>query len=134
MDDIRGKSDIDLVNAFRERTGKVHSYGELCHSTDEIIKKTKKAGHFIEMGYIDKELYILDAYKRPIIDIKGNFVGSEGYAFNRGASAKLFEGMIQYGIEHGCLKVLDIVDDQAAVYEILDVCPSTAFLSGFPAQ
>ena len=132
MELIRGKADIDLVNDYRERTGKIHSFGELCVGSDDIVKASKKPGHFIEIGYIDTDLFLLDVYKVPLFDEAGEFFGSEGYAFNKASRAKLFEGMINQGLKNGCLGVVYKAGDRAVCYKVSDVCNSKAFANGFP--
>lgn len=75
---VKGKSDIDLVSKFKERTGKRHTFGDLCCSTD--IHATEQAiiwhsshgerGHtscrYLEAGYIDGSAVLLDVTKTPL--------------------------------------------------------------------
>lgn len=75
---ISGKSDIDLINEFRERTGLRHSYGELCFSTDlhsleqAILfqetggEKGRPSCRYIECGYIGQRALLLDVIKTPL--------------------------------------------------------------------
>lgn len=76
LSEVIGKTDIDLLNDYRKRTGKRHTYGELCLSTDEFSRDQAIRDHregkyncsyeFIEMGVIDDSPLVLRVIKQPI--------------------------------------------------------------------
>ena len=69
---IIGKTDKELLEEFR-KDGKTHTYGDICSGTDDDCIQRNKKCHYIEMGYIGKQLFILDVIKTPTDD--GGTVG-----------------------------------------------------------
>jgi len=75
---VKNKSDLDLVAEFRERTGKQHTFGDLCFSTDmhateqAIIYQNSNGAQgarscrYLEAGYIDGNPVLLDVVKTPL--------------------------------------------------------------------
>jgi hypothetical protein len=93
-DHVQGRSDIDLLNDFRERTGLRHSYGDMCFSTDKHATEMAilhhitngESGatscHYLECGYVgDKEL-VLEVTKTPLFD--SNFKLWETHTYSVG--------------------------------------------------
>lgn len=92
---ISGKSDVDLINEFRERTGLRHSYGDLCFSTDihameQAILFHKTAGaqgrpfcRYIECGYIGKKALLLDVIKTPLF-LEGKTPSKQNHTYSVG--------------------------------------------------
>jgi len=78
---VSGKSDIDLLNDFRERTNQRHTFGDLCLSTDThatnqaiIFYKTGgKSGstscRYLECGFIGDNEVVLEVTKTPLFDL-----------------------------------------------------------------
>ncbi|MEI7492947.1 MAG: PAS domain S-box protein [Bacteroidota bacterium] len=78
-----GKTDL----FFAERQRALHpddpnyyTFGELCRDTDEIIMKSRKAEKFEESGFLNGKHTIFDVYKAPILDEKGEMIGTVGTA------------------------------------------------------
>jgi hypothetical protein len=79
---VAGKSDIDILNEFRERTKQRHTYGDLCfstdmHSTEQAIihyetggKKGATSCRYIEGGFIGEKPFVLEVVKTPLFDPK----------------------------------------------------------------
>ncbi len=75
---VRGKTDVDLVNDYKEKTKKQHTFGDLCistdfHATEQAIihyhskgEKGKRECRYFEAGYIDGRPMLLDVIKTPI--------------------------------------------------------------------
>ena len=82
LDYIKGRSDLDIIKNYRERTGKRHSYGELCLGTDDYTRefnqeRIKKGLQpisltFLEIGIIDGEPLVLKVNKQPIFKNANN--------------------------------------------------------------
>lgn len=65
MDSVKGLTDIDLLNAYRERTGKPHTFGDICVSTDEHARKEGKRCMYIEFGQRGDTPIVLKMIKTP---------------------------------------------------------------------
>lgn len=55
-----------------------HDFGEICVDSDEVIKKSGKAGQFDEFGNVKGQFLYLDVQKAPIFDNNGEMVGVVG--------------------------------------------------------
>lgn len=80
--DIKGKTDIELLNEYRKIINPIHDYGELCLSTDEHSNNLKTKCRYIEGGFIGNRLFILDVIKTPMID-DDIVIGNVGVAIDR---------------------------------------------------
>lgn len=80
---VVGFTDVELLEAFRSRTKKQHTFGEMCMSTDTHCRDQKTKCRYIETGYIDGSLVILDIVKTPLFDEAGAFTGTVGMAWDR---------------------------------------------------
>jgi PAS domain S-box-containing protein len=77
-----GKDDVYFANRERDSHSdnpEWHTFGELCQDSDQIILETLDTGRFEEKGNIRGELLILDVYKAPFRDDKGEIIGVVGY-------------------------------------------------------
>lgn len=89
--DIIGKTDIELLNDYRNRTLNEHTYGNICLGTDEHCKNLKKTCYYIEVGYINQKLFILEVTKTPHFDSKGKYIGIVGIAKDRSKDKSIIE-------------------------------------------
>ena len=77
---VQGRSDVDLLNDFRERTRLQHTYGELCistdvHATEQAILHYESMGErgsmscrYLECGYIGDKALVLEVVKTPLFN------------------------------------------------------------------
>jgi len=73
----------DLYFAERERaSGHLHTFGEKCVNSDEIVKSMKKPGRFLEDGHVRGNYLMLDVSKAPMFDLEGNLIGTVGTGRN----------------------------------------------------
>jgi len=72
-----GKNDLYFANRERQH-GHNHTFGEICLNSDDIVKKTGKAGRFFEDGLVRGKYMILDVNKAPMFDADGNIIGTVG--------------------------------------------------------
>ncbi len=76
-DNAIGKT--DLFFAERERNaGHLHTFGEICVNSDDIVKQNKTAGRFIEEGLVRNQNLILDVHKAPFWGPEGQLIGTVG--------------------------------------------------------
>ncbi|MFT5698973.1 MAG: PAS domain S-box-containing protein [Desulforhopalus sp.] len=69
----------DLFFAERERkAGFKHTFGEICINSDEIVKRTKIKGRFLEDGLVRGNYLVLDVHKAPMFDDEGTLIGTVG--------------------------------------------------------
>lgn len=76
-DEPLGKNDLFFAERERHR-GYVHTFGEICVDSDEIVKTTRQSGRFIEEGLVRGRLLVLDVYKTPLFDESGILIGTVG--------------------------------------------------------
>ncbi len=69
----------DLFFAERERAeGQVHTFGEICVNSDQMVKNSRQAGRFLEDGLVRGQYLVLDVHKAPLFDDNGNIIGTVG--------------------------------------------------------
>lgn len=76
--DIIGSTDKELLSDFAS-TGKIHTYGDVCVGTDQHCIQEGKKSHYIEMGWIEDELFVIDVIKTPIFE-NNIITGTVGFA------------------------------------------------------
>ena len=106
--DIVGKDDIELLNDFRLRTNKEHTYGNICLGTDEHCKQQKCTCYYIEIGYIDNKIFILEVTKTPYFDEYGNYTGIVGIAKDRSNDKYLIEVLLEQYLEQNLCENLNL--------------------------
>lgn len=112
----------DLLNEFR-KDGRLHTFGDLCVSTDEHVIQQGVPCDYYEMGYIEHKRgepkwFILRVRKTPIFNDEGECISIIGFAndcSNNPQSVKLF---IEKGLVTGRVKKLSTNTEQAKVYWI----------------
>lgn len=138
---VKGYSDIDILNDYRERTGKQHSFGELCVSTDvhatmQAIQHYDTEGNagattcrYIECGMIDEKPMVLDVVKTPLFDPNypckcwGSHTYTVGNAFDVTASCETKLQHVQSLVEQGHAEKL-----QPGVYWVYPKAESCSLL------
>lgn len=117
--DISGKTDIELLNGFRERTGKEHTYGNVCKSSDEHCIQQGKTCYYLEAGYIGGKLFLLDVRKTPLYT-DGRIRGTVGIAKDLSDNEYEVKKMLSYYINKGIVENLNpenmYVDDVVAYW------------------
>lgn len=73
----------DLFFALRERAAfsdnpEWHTFGELCQSSDDIVRSAGKALRFEEFGNVRGKYLCLDVFKAPFINEQGEMIGTVG--------------------------------------------------------
>jgi len=107
MPDILGKTDIDVINEYRERTGKQHSFGDLCMSSDEHCKEQKKKCLYVEFGNIDGEPIVLKMIKTPIFTPDGKDDGIVNFGWNISSLCNGLMDELNTGLSEGTVEKLD---------------------------
>ena len=74
-----GFTDLELVHQFREQSGVIHQFGDMCVSSDEYTRTLGTTCRFVEYGYIGENFVMLDVTKTPLYD-QGRYVGTVGTA------------------------------------------------------
>lgn len=118
---IVGRTDIDLLNEFRAKTGLEHTYGNVCSGTDQHCIAQKQTCYYIEAGYIAGDLFLLEVTKTPLFDSEGNIKGVVGIARDRSSDASLIKIMLHEYIKKGMAINLNpdkMHDDRVVAYWI----------------
>ncbi len=69
----------ELFFAEREKAaGQIHTFGEMCVNSDEVVKEKKVAMRFLEDGKVRGNDLLLDVQKAPMFDQNGKLVGTVG--------------------------------------------------------
>ena len=121
--DITGKTDMELLNAFRTTTGKVHTFGDICVGTDGHCKNQGTTCYYVEFGYIGDNLFALDVVKTPQYDKQGNYTGIVGIARDRSKDAEILDLMLEKYKAEGRVISLNpdrLFIDRVAAYWIKD--------------
>lgn len=110
-----GKTDLELLDDFRKRTGIRHTYGELCGSTDihsmmkgiEDIQKGRPVipRKYIEFGIVGDQQLILEVSKRPKFDENNNYVRNIGNALDQSQDKTIFQ-RVEILMENGLAEKL----------------------------
>ena len=106
--DIIGKNDIELLSEFRIRTNIEHTYDNICVGTDEHCKQQKCTCYYIEIGYIDNKIFILEVTKTPYFDEYGNYTGIVGIAKDRSNDKYLIEVLLDQYLEQNLCENLNL--------------------------
>jgi len=91
-EEVIGKNDVYFAMREREKhpeNPKWHTFGELCHNSDDVVLETMKAMEFEEYGNIRGELTYLKVHKAPLFDEEGVLIGTIGSGRNITIEKKL---------------------------------------------
>ena len=118
--DVIGKTDKELIIAWREKTGKENTFGEMCVSTDGYVMDVEEPCRFFEFGYRLGKPLLLDVFKSPIM-INGKFMGTRGNALNISDRESDAVDLLQFYMSMGIAERLDDGGPRAvAVYLVRD--------------
>jgi len=76
-DDALGRTDTSFAEQERE-AGHNHTFGAICERSDDIIKKNRKPGRFLEEGLVRNRHLVLDVHKAPFWGPDGEMIGTVG--------------------------------------------------------
>jgi PAS domain S-box-containing protein len=76
-DEAMGKNDIQIAQKERD-AGHNHTYGEICLNSDNIVRKMKTPGRFLEEGLVRNKYLVLDVHKAPFWGPDGELIGTVG--------------------------------------------------------
>ncbi len=124
----------DLFFAERERAeGQVHTFGEICVNSDQIVKESRDVRRFLEDGMVRGQYLALDVHKAPLFDAGGKLIGTVGAGRDvtkELANQKaLEENEKRYRLlaEH----LRDVIWVSDAAFKPLYVTPSVLAMSGY---
>lgn len=121
--DITGRTDIELINEFRESTGKVHTFGDICVGTDGHCIEQGISCYYVEFGYIGDNLFVLDVTKTPQYNKQGECIGIVGIARDRTKDATMLDMQLSTYKDEGKAVNLNserMFIDRVAAYWIKD--------------
>ncbi len=72
-----GKTDLFFAQRERAR-GHQHTFGEICLNSDEVVKRSKQQGKFLEDGLVRGKYLALDVHKAPMFNEEGRLIGTVG--------------------------------------------------------
>lgn len=98
--ELIGKTDVELIKEFVQRTGLENTFGEMCVATDAYTLEQNKTCRFWEMGYIGKEIFILDVTKKPKIENK-KVIGTQSWALNKSANECEIKALLELFLSTG---------------------------------
>ncbi len=81
--DILGKNDIEILSEIKKLVRLRHDFGEICVGSDEHSRQQRIQCRYIEGGYIDDKLTILEVIKTPLFNEEGIYTGNIGAAWDR---------------------------------------------------
>ena len=74
-----GKGDLHFAERER-RNGYLHTFGDICVDSDQVVKTTGEPGRFVEEGFVRGNYLVLDVHKAPFYDDSGKMIGTVGSA------------------------------------------------------
>ena len=81
--EITGYNDVELVELYKKRDNVRHDFGDLCLSTDDHSRQKGEKCKYIEGGFIDSSLFVLEVIKTPLFDDNNEYIGNIGLAWDR---------------------------------------------------
>ena len=72
-----GKTDLFFAERER-REGYEHTFGEICVNSDQVVKRNRHIGRFLEDGLVRGVYLALEVHKAPLFDDDGNLIGTVG--------------------------------------------------------
>lgn len=72
-----GKNDLYFARREQAR-GHIHTFGEMCLNSDEVVKRQGKIRRFLEDGLVRGKYMMLDVIKAPMFDTAGTLIGTVG--------------------------------------------------------
>lgn len=84
LNEVKGYTDEELVDAYIERTGTEHGFRDHAKLIDEQIKQRGETCRFMQFGHIDKVLRAYYTVASPMYD-KGVFCGTAGFSIDETA-------------------------------------------------
>ena len=124
-EEIVGRTDKAILTEFRG-SGHRHTYGNVCKGTDQHCLKVAKKQHYIEFGWIEDDLFVIDVIKTPFYS--GNKIsGTVGFARNLSDSANWVCEEVQRMLTQGNAEIISKQGDCVAAYLIKNEdCRTTA--------
>jgi hypothetical protein len=130
-----GKNDLFFAERERRR-GYRHTFGEICIDSDEVVKKTGRAGRFLEEGLVRGENLVLDVYKTPLFNEAGRLIGTVGAGRDVTLDRKNQEAF-RIGEERYRLlleNVRDVIWVMNEAFAFTFVTPSITALTGYSTE
>ena len=117
---IIGKDDKELLDEYRA-TGLCHTFGNICTGTDAHCLQTLKKQRYIEIGWINKSIFILDVVKTPFL-IDEELAGTVGFARDLSHHVQWICNEVQRLLDTGGASVVFKNADTVAAYLISEDC------------
>ena len=71
--DALGKTHLEISKELKERTKGVHTFGDICANSDEIVKDRRKPQSFMEHGIAGNAFLAVQILKAPIFKLEGDY-------------------------------------------------------------
>lgn len=102
-----GKTDKELIDEYRNRTGNIHTYGDICMSTDEHCKTIGGKCLYLEFGKIDDRDVILKMVKTPIYTPDGKDDGVVVFGWDITFLCENLPTVLSNGIKNNTIEKLE---------------------------
>ncbi|MCF6248720.1 MAG: PAS domain S-box protein [Desulfobacula sp.] len=113
--DAIGKKDVYFADKER-RAGFDHTFGEICVNSDQIVKKSRQSGRFVEKGRVRGEYLVLDVHKAPFFDKTDKMIGTVGCGRDI-TNQKKFEAQLQRSRE----QFISVLDNLTSAVYVVDI-------------
>lgn len=97
---LLGKTDLEIIKEFKERTGLTNTFGEMCLATDIYTLEHNASCRFWELGYIGNNIFIFDVTKQPLLK-NGEVIGTKSWAFNKSANECEIKTLLELFLKTG---------------------------------
>jgi hypothetical protein len=103
---IIDKSDKELIEDYKKRTGKNNTFYNICKLTDNHCIKKDKTCKYIKIGYIDNEMYIFEIKKSPLYN-DNKIIGIVSVAKDYSFDVENIERMVSFYMKKGIIEKLN---------------------------
>jgi hypothetical protein len=99
LDFIRGKTDYELIKMSYFDHNLKNTFANICKASDDFVEKNNRSCHFLEAGIIEDREVLLYIMKSPLLNNKGEYIGSIGMGWDCTLQSNFFLNLLEKWIK-----------------------------------